>query len=219
MINDVSKLLDSIVLAQSDIYRIHSRNVAKYAEILFLKLINTSLSNWRAFRLVKGWKYIRLAFLCHDIGQFRILASGWYPSPAITKLNTGEQHPQRGVAIFTDLFGQEGNSPAIHDFYRTAVDAAIAHHECWDGSGYPYGLKGDEIPIIGRLCAIVNEYDKLTNPFTVDGRTVLSHELACKAIISQSGTAFDPFLVDIFEQCMDRLSIHLNSNRRTRVTL
>jgi len=72
----------------------------------------------------------------------------------------------------------------------------VSHHERWDGSGYPAGLKGDEIPLLGRLMAIADVYDAL-----ISGRSykpAFTHEEAVKLIVESSGTHFDPELVELF---------------------
>jgi putative two-component system response regulator len=73
---------------------------------------------------------------------------------------------------------------------------AGTHHEKWDGSGYPKGLKGEEIPLQGRLMAIADVYDSLISerPY----KKAISHEDAVKIIEAGKGTHFDPNLVELF---------------------
>jgi Response regulator containing a CheY-like receiver domain and an HD-GYP domain len=82
------------------------------------------------------------------------------------------------------------------DFLRYAAIVAISHHERWDGTGYPYGLKGTEIPLIGRLMAIADVYDALVSerPY----KKAFSHEKAVRIITENSGRHFDPVLTRIF---------------------
>ena len=72
----------------------------------------------------------------------------------------------------------------------------IAHHEKWDGTGYPRGLKGEEIPLVARLFAVVDVWDALTSdrPY----RPAWSEEEALDYIREQSGRHFDPQVVDLF---------------------
>ncbi|MCL1956984.1 MAG: response regulator [Fibromonadales bacterium] len=83
-----------------------------------------------------------------------------------------------------------------HEFLKHAKIFAATHHEKWDGTGYPKGLKGLEIPLQGRLMAIADVYDALVSdrPY----KEAFSHEEAVKIISDSKGTAFDPDLVDIF---------------------
>jgi HD-GYP domain-containing protein (c-di-GMP phosphodiesterase class II) len=77
------------------------------------------------------------------------------------------------------------------------------HHENWDGSGYPDGLAGEEIPIGARVLAIVDCYDALTSdrPY----RRALSHECAVAMIRERRGTMYDGALADVFMRIVDRL--------------
>ena len=83
------------------------------------------------------------------------------------------------------------------DFLNYAAAVAISHHERWDGTGYPYKLKGLEIPLIGRLMAIADVYDALISerPY----KKAFSHETAVDIIIRESGTHFDPVIVGVFK--------------------
>ena len=109
-----------------------------------------------------------------------------------------------GVVKTHPLIGEKALSGAMEltsakDFLKHAATVAASHHEKWDGSGYPYGLKELEIPLIGRLMAIADVYDALISerPY----KKAFSHEKAVKIIIEDSGTHFDPALVEVFRQC------------------
>jgi len=82
------------------------------------------------------------------------------------------------------------------EFLSYAAIFSESHHERWDGSGYPEGLKGTDIPLAGRFLAIADEYDALVSnrPY----KQPMSPDEAEKVIISESGTAFDPALVEVF---------------------
>ena len=77
------------------------------------------------------------------------------------------------------------------------------HHEKWDGSGYPEGLKGEDIPLAGRIIALADTYDAMTS--TRPYRTALSHETAINEIKRCSGTQFDPKLDEIFVSLSDEI--------------
>jgi HD-GYP domain-containing protein (c-di-GMP phosphodiesterase class II) len=84
------------------------------------------------------------------------------------------------------------------DLLKSTLDIAYCHHEKWDGSGYPRGLKGEQIPLAARLFAIVDVYDALTSdrPF----RKAWSKAKALEYIREQSGQHFDPQVVAAFLQ-------------------
>lgn len=81
-------------------------------------------------------------------------------------------------------------------YLKYAYEVAISHHEKWDGSGYPYGLKGEDIPLSGRLMALADVYDALIS--TRVYKPAYSHERARKMIIEEKGRHFDPDVVDAF---------------------
>ncbi|SMH50365.1 HD-GYP domain-containing protein [Mesorhizobium australicum] len=83
-------------------------------------------------------------------------------------------------------------------FFRIAQDIAYTHHEKWDGSGYPCGLAGEEIPLSGRLMAIADVYDALVSPRVY--KAAFPHKRAVRIILDERGRHFDPLLVDVFSE-------------------
>ncbi len=125
----------------------------------------------------------------HDIGKIG-LPDHILRKPA--KLNEKEtkqmqMHPQIGVEIL-------GGQTCL--LLNMARSIAISHHEKWDGSGYPYGLKGEEIPLHGRIAAIADVFDALTTKRPYKEAWPL--EEALTFLKEQSGKHFDPHLVELF---------------------
>jgi len=86
---------------------------------------------------------------------------------------------------------------------------ALSHHEKWDGSGYPKGLAGEDIPLWGRICAIADVFDALTNarPY----KKAFSNEEALEIMKEGRGKHFDPKLLDLFfEHFKEALAIQKN---------
>jgi putative two-component system response regulator len=81
-------------------------------------------------------------------------------------------------------------------FLRIAREIAYTHHERWDGCGYPEGLKGEQIPVPGRLMALADSYDALTSKRIY--KSQIPHEKAVQIIIGEKGSHFDPEVVDAF---------------------
>jgi len=81
----------------------------------------------------------------------------------------------------------------------------LHHHEWWDGSGYPDGLKGEEIPLLSRVTAILDAYDAMTNsrPYN-EPKT---HQEAIEELKRCAGSQFDPQLVEVFLQLMEKIEI------------
>jgi putative two-component system response regulator len=89
-------------------------------------------------------------------------------------------------------------------FLTTAREITYSHHEKWDGSGYPLGLAGLDIPLSARLMAVADVYDALIAERVY--KTPMSHEEASTIIIDGRGTHFDPDITDVFTQINDRLA-------------
>jgi HD-GYP domain-containing protein (c-di-GMP phosphodiesterase class II) len=88
-------------------------------------------------------------------------------------------------------------------FLAPALDIPWCHHEKWDGTGYPRGLRGEEIPLPARIFAVVDVYDALTSdrPY----RAAWPHERALAYIREQAGRHFDPRVVEVFEQVITEI--------------
>ena len=127
--------------------------------------------------------------LFHDIGKihealFDILHDASKLSPE--ERTVVMTHPQRGAEVLQPLCG----------FYPDLPAGVLAHHERWDGTGYPRGLKGRRIPLTARIVAIVDAYDAITNNRRYS--RARSMKEARDALIAGRGTQFDPDLVDLF---------------------
>ena len=96
-----------------------------------------------------------------------------------------QQHPQNAYDMLKQI-----------DYLQAALEIPYCHHEKWDGTGYPRGLWGEEIPLAARLFAVVDVYDAMVNdrPY----RKALPPDEVVAYLKSQSGTHFDPQAVDLF---------------------
>ena len=130
----------------------------------------------------------------HDIGKVSIKDSILLKPGILTgeEFEEIKKHVVNGMNIIEEI---EGSSPE-NSFLKHAKILAGSHHEKWDGTGYPLDLKGRDIPLQGRLMAIIDVYDALINdrPY----KKALSHDEAVKIIRDGTGTHFDPELVSIF---------------------
>lgn len=133
----------------------------------------------------------------HDIGKIGI------PDAILLKkgkLDEDERAYMMGHTAMGAKLLDDNDSMII----QLAASIAISHHEKWDGTGYPKGLKGESIPIEGRITAISDVFDALTTvrpykePWPLEKAVALIHESA--------GSAFDPTLVDVFSQNLDRFT-------------
>ncbi len=113
------------------------------------------------------------------------------------KLTEAEFAEMKKHAIYgRDILTESEKKLSSSSFLRCASEMAGTHHEKWDGTGYPLGLKGDTIPIPGRLMALADVYDALVSerPYKV----AFPHEKAAHIIKEGRGTHFDPDIVDAF---------------------
>jgi putative two-component system response regulator len=102
-----------------------------------------------------------------------------------------KRHPQIGAEIIG-----EHDDPLL----RLARQLALTHHEHWDGTGYPQGLKGNAIPWPGRVMAIVDAFEAMTT--TQFHREAMTIEKAAADIYAAAGKKFDPMLVDAFQKAL-----------------
>ncbi len=77
-------------------------------------------------------------------------------------------------------------------------EIAYNHHEKWDGSGYPMGIRGEDIPVAARIVALADVYDALTTERFY--KRAYPHERACQIIVDLKATHFDPEIVDVFQR-------------------
>ncbi len=136
--------------------------------------------------------HVRRGALLHDIGKMGI-PDGILLKPG--KLTDEEweimrRHPSYAYEMLLPIA-----------YLRPALDIPCCHHEKWDGSGYPRGLKAEQIPLAARIFAVVDVYDALTSdrPY----RPGWTKEQALKHIREQRGRHFDPRVVEIFLQEME----------------
>jgi PAS domain S-box-containing protein len=90
-------------------------------------------------------------------------------------------------------------------FLKMAAEVAVAHHERWDGAGYPYGLKGEQIPLAARIVAVADTYDALTQKRYY--KSAQPHEEARAIIMAESEHHFDPRIIDAFDRLADEFEI------------
>jgi CHASE2 domain-containing sensor protein len=139
---------------------------------------------------------LRHASLLHDVGKIAV------PDAILTKPGklTDEEwvvmrrHAEAGAAILSG-----SRAPIM----RMAEEIALTHHERWDGGGYPQGLAGEAIPLVGRICAVCDVFDALLSPRPYKEPWPLEEALA--EIRRERGRHFDPAVVDAFMSLVDDL--------------
>jgi HD-GYP domain-containing protein (c-di-GMP phosphodiesterase class II) len=130
---------------------------------------------------------IRRGALLHDFGNIAV--------PESILLKNGELTLEEWLSIHMHPYiAYEMLAPI--EFLKPALDIPYRHHEHWDGSGYPRGLKGEEIPLAARLFSVVDVYDSMTSdrPY----RPAWSKKEAMNYIQDMAGQHFDPMAVELF---------------------
>jgi response regulator RpfG family c-di-GMP phosphodiesterase len=134
---------------------------------------------------------ISTACQLHDLGKVGLpegllLQQGQYTEAELNKI---KRHTTIGAEILS-------NSPSA--LLQAGETIALNHHERWDGSGYPNGISGEQIPLSARLCAIADVFDALTTPRPY--KKEISVEDALRLITGASGSLFDPQIVQVFNE-------------------
>lgn len=137
--------------------------------------------------------HIRRGALLHDIGKMAI--------PDLIILKEGDlSEEERAMIRRHPLFGFEMVSEI--EFLRPAVDVMLCHHERWDGTGYPFGLTGTQIPLYARIFSVVDVWDALC--FDRVYRKGDPPEVTADYLRSQAGEQFDPQVVEAFLEMMEK---------------
>ena len=139
----------------------------------------------------------------HDVGK---IATSDYilnkPGPLTQEeFDRMKEHVSFGVSLIKKIESETKKN----EFLMYAEILTSSHHEKWDGTGYPKGIKGTEIPLLGRVMAIADVYDALVSerPY----KTAFPHEKAIEIIYEGRGTQFDPLLVDLFVKVSERFML------------
>ena len=145
----------------------------------------------------------------HDLGKIYISDSILNKTGVLTpeEFEIMKTHAQRGAEAITRIENLGDYSRFI--FHARAF--AGTHHERWDGAGYPHGMSGLEIPLEGRIMAIVDVYDALVSdrPY----KRAFHTEEAARIIIDGAGSHFDPVLVSTFDKLADEFATIAGSYR------
>lgn len=130
---------------------------------------------------------IRRGALLHDIGKIAVQDSILMKTGALTEEERKEmeKHPEHALTMLANI-----------DYLKAAIDIPYCHHERWDGTGYPQGLRGEEIPLAARIFAVADVWDALINERRY--HQAWSAEKVCDHIKARSGSHFDPKVIKSF---------------------
>jgi putative two-component system response regulator len=201
-----------LVECRDDITGGHIERTQSYLRILLNTVVERDLyheesSTWKLDLIIQSAQL-------HDVGKIAIKDS-ILKKPG--KLTAEEFEKIKGHT----LFGEEVITGIMKNtrqqaFLNYAKVFAGSHHENWDGTGYPRRLKETEIPLLGRLMAIVDVYDALVSVRPYKG--AFSHEEAVKIISDEKGTRFDPSLIELFVDVSGEFNQINRQNRENQHT-
>ena len=185
-------LLTELMESTSDETGKHIKRVAKYSRLL--GQLHESLSEKEANLLYDSSPL-------HDIGKITIPHEILHKSGKLThdEFNIMKSHTTKAHSILKH---------SSREIIKTADIIAHQHHEKWNGTGYPHGLKGDEIHVFGRIVALADVLDALTHKRIY--KEAWSFDDAVKYITDHKGTQFDPYLVDLFNKNLDKFEEIVN---------
>jgi len=175
----------------------HIERTQSYLEILLSELIRSGIYTDEA----AGWDISMLlpSAQLHDVGKIAISDIILNKPGKLTaeEFDIIKTHCAEGERMISQIISKTNDD----GFLTHAKRFAASHHEKWDGTGYPRGLSGEEIPLEGRLMAVADVYDALISerPY----KKAMTHEQTTEIIKKDAGTHFDPAIVDIFLKSSD----------------
>jgi putative two-component system response regulator len=202
----IKRLQNSIMIVYANMAEARDKTTAGHNDRIeaYIKVLIEAMKERGVYAdEINEWDIEKVAFSSrlHDMGKISILDS-ILNKPG--KLSEKEYenikfHPAEGVKIIDKMIKKTGKE----EFLSNARLYAEYHHERWDGKGYPYGLKGTDIPLHGRIMAIVDAYDALVSkrPY----REAYTNEEALEIIQKDSGKQFDPKIVEVFLDVKEKI--------------
>lgn len=196
----LDEFMENLKQYMYDVYEPTVRSLLKALEIWEIQTVHHSLRvNRISMEIGKEFSLsqkeisnLNLGTLLHDIGKLSIGDSILLKEEPLTSEEYGliKNHPQAGFNIVMD-----------NELLRDASKVILYHHERFDGNGYPNGIKGEEIPLLARICNVADAFDAMSagRPY----KKGVSLEDARKEIMRCSGTQFDPQVVEIFLKISD----------------
>ena len=201
------RLQNGIVFALADLVENRDRDTGGHIDrtTLYIKiLVEAMLARGVYADEIRGWNLDQIASSArlHDLGKIAIPDNILNKPASLTKeeFDAMKAHTSEGERIVEQIVSRTGEA----EFLSNAKLSAAYHHERWDGSGYPYGMKGTDIPLLGRIVAIIDVYDALISerpykkPFT--------EEEALRIIVDGAGKHFDPSIANVFYGIKDQLA-------------
>jgi len=203
---DLVRLQNGIVFTMADLTESRDKNTgghidrtSEYMKILIEAMLERGvyadeMNKWNLDLVISSARL-------HDLGKIVIPDSILNKTGPLTEeeFQTMKQHSLEGERIIEKAIQRTGGA----EFLQNAKIFAACHHERWNGLGYPKGLSGTDIPLQGRIMAVIDVYDALVSerPY----KRAFTHEEAINIITGDAGKHFDPVIVDVFKEIGEQI--------------
>jgi len=200
-----AELLETLQRSNDELKKAYKETIMGWARALELRDKETENHSKRVVELTmrlarkvnfpeSEMENVWVGTLLHDIGKMAIPDRILQKDRSLdeNEWETMREHPLLAMRMLTAI-----------DYVKPAIEIPLYHHERWDGSGYPYGLKGDQIPLSARIFAVVDVWDALSydRPY----RKAWTQEMVRDYLRAQAGKHFDPDLVEPFLEVLDHV--------------
>lgn len=202
-VKDVEKKREALYHGIMEVFALRAEEVGNvetaghiHRIAVYTRFIAEKLKGIEPFQDYIDEKYINdvsYASMLHDVGKWRTPNEILLKPAQLTDVEWQviKKHPKLGVEMLMPLLKEKGSN----QYLKLVESVVLYHHERWDGTGYPEGLKGEEIPLSARIVALADMYDALTSERSY--RKALTHEEAIK-IIEKEKDKFDPRIWQVF---------------------
>ncbi|MDD3174633.1 MAG: HD-GYP domain-containing protein [Herbinix sp.] len=193
-INDVdTNLLEDIKPLKTLITVINSRDIYTYKHVERVFNYCNIIADYLKLSL-EDKKLLLYAAYLHDLGKINVSKETLISSSKLTQDQWEElkKHPQDSADIIKQINGFENVVPIV-----------LQHHEKYDGTGYPYGLKGESISFLARILTVADSFDAMTNQRTY--QKIKTFDEAFEEIERCKGTHFDPYIAEKFIEALKRI--------------
>ncbi|MBU0689786.1 MAG: HD domain-containing protein [Gammaproteobacteria bacterium] len=199
---EISLIKDATILALSSLAETRDNETGNHIKRTqhYVRLLALHLRDHPRFRDFLNEENIELLFKLaplHDVGKVGIPDHILLKPSKLTE-EEFEIMKQHALLGGNAIAAAENEVNIRSHFLRIARQIAVSHHEKWDGSGYPFGLKGDDIPISARLMAVADVYDAVASRRVY--KNAVLHDDVVKVIEEGSGKHFDPDIVEVFKK-------------------
>ncbi len=200
LLNEVKRTQDVVIFTLAKLIESRGEETGLHLTRLqkYCRMLCDALAERPDFKEVVTRRFVEdlvRSSVLHDIGMVAAPErTAETPGAGCSEDDPARRHPIVGGRALEAAAKRLGEK----SFLSMAMEIAYYHHENWDGSGYPFGLRGEQIPLSARIVTVADSYDTLTSDGP--GRKALSHEAACRTIERGEGTFFDPTLVDAFRE-------------------